>query len=143
MSISEDHSQHGQHVLHGVTEVIKNLSTIIFWCLILAIYSMLFYDQQSIVIAGSVECLPCVMAILLILWPWTSLVISGVMVTIDSQDDNLKGYTLGNNTWLQNSCVSTQYVCTEGDRDYSASSIPPLKVNTSVQTLVHSYLLWL
>ena len=65
--------------------VIKNLLclTSILWCLVLAASSQVFSDWPgfSIAVTGALNLLPYFIAGSLVIWPWTSWVVSGVMFT--------------------------------------------------------------
>ena len=62
---------------------VKFCFTLILWCLVLATSSLVFQSAwHSIAITGSTTLLPYFIGGGLVIWPWTFVVISGVMFTI-------------------------------------------------------------
>ena len=72
----------GGHFVLGPLPV-KFCFTLILWCLVLATSSLVFQSAwHSIAISGSTTLLPYFIGGGLVIWPWTFVVISGVMFTI-------------------------------------------------------------
>ncbi len=65
--------------------------TSILWCFVVAASSLVFSDWSSIAVTGSVNLLPYFIAGSLMIWPWTSVIVSGVMFTIETQSDGWYG----------------------------------------------------
>ena len=67
---------------------------------------MSFYNCQSIVITGSLQFLPHVVAMSTIMWPWTCVVISGILFTFGETKNKIIGwYIIVADIWLVPSCV--------------------------------------
>ena len=65
----------------------KHCFTLFLWCLVLGISPLVFSsDWYFLAITGSVNLLPYFIAGSLMIWPWTSVVISGVIFTIQRSD---------------------------------------------------------
>jgi hypothetical protein len=62
--------------------------TSILWCFVLAASSLGFSDWSSVAVTGSVNLLPYFIVGLLMIWPWTSVVVSGAMFTIKVEEND-------------------------------------------------------
>lgn len=77
-------TRYDQSVLGGLAEVIKCLFTFLVWCLVLTFF---FSNWHPMIVTGLLEFLSHVVTVSLMMWPWMSVVISGVIFTIEPGDN--------------------------------------------------------